>query len=103
MHGIIEFEVGGKKRGLKFGQYGLLIASRKDECSLSEFFTRVLVDKETLSFINLLYGCAVSYAESKGKKVDFTPEDMNAWINELGVERMTEYIQEGLKAPEVKN
>lgn len=103
MHGIIEFEISGKKRGLKFGQYALLLASRKDECSLSQFFTRVLVDKETLSFIHLLYGAAVSWCESKNKKIDFTVEDISEWINELGVERMTEYINEGLKAPEVKN
>lgn len=103
MHGIIEFEVQGKQRGLKFSHYGLLIAARKDDCKISEFFNRVLVEKEVLSYMYLLYGCAVAYTESKGRKVDFTVEDMNDWIAEIGVDRMKDYIQEGLKAPEVKN
>lgn len=103
VHGVIEFEIDGKKRGLKFDQYGLMVAARKDDCSLSEFFTRVLTEKDPLSFVHLMYGTAVAYNESKGRRLDFTVDDMYSWIEQVGAERMSEYIKEGLSAPEAKN
>jgi hypothetical protein len=96
---VIEFEVNGKKRGFRNDHYALLIACRKDGGGLSDLLERV-EQKDTLAFMNLLYGLSVSWCESKGRPVDFIINDMHEWINHVGADQMAEYVKQLFKSPE---
>lgn len=100
IHGVVEFEIKGKKRGFRNDQYGLLLAVRKDGGHYQDLMDRV-EQGDTLAFINLMYGMAASYCEAKSLKVDFTVNDMGDWLSELGAEKMREYFQQLFKTPEV--
>ena len=99
IHGVVEFEVQGKQRGFRNDNYALLIASRKDGCSLTEMMDRVKTG-DTLTFMNLMFGLASSYQSSRSKAVDFTANDMEHWLKELGSEKVGEYITEVFQVPE---
>ena len=100
IHGVVEFEIDGKKRGLRNDQYALLIACRKEGGSFQDMLDRVNAN-DTLSFVHLLYGLAVSYAESKNQRIDFTVNDVGSWIEKVGPAKMREYLTELFKTPEV--
>lgn|SRR5690606_31727895 len=99
IHSIVEFEVQGKQRGFRNDSYAQLIACRKDGLSLTETLANVRAG-DTLSFMHLMYGLAVSYQESKSRVIDFTANDMEDWLKEIGPEKMREYITAVFKTPE---
>lgn len=100
IHGVVEFDVQGKKRGFRNDQYGLLIAVRKDGGNYKDLMDRV-EKGDTLAFVHLMYGLAASYCEARSLKVDFTVNDMGDWLTEIGSEKMREYFQQLFRVPEV--
>lgn len=115
MRGIFEFEIGGRKRGFKFGTYALAIACEKEACSVDVLFRKCGIpyldadgeykrDKvELKAFINLWYGAAVHFVKSSGKEIDFTDADVSDWCDELGLDRINEMLISALTPYDPKN
>ena len=115
MRGIFEFEIGGKKRGFKFGTYALSVACKKEGCSVDALFRRcgipyrdeagnVKADPIDLqAFINLWYGAAIHFAKSAGQEVDFTEVEVSDWCDELGQERVEAMLLEAIIPYNPKN
>ena len=93
--GISEIEVGGVKRGFKFGTYALSVASELEKCSLTKIGERL--KKGTLTTaLHLLYGAAVSYCKSNKLPVDFEVSSVADWMDEVGLEAGFGIISKGL-------
>jgi hypothetical protein len=106
--GIFEFEVGGVKRGFKFGMYAFGVAQEKENTTLDQLFVRCGFGNDPtrvniLSLVNLFYGAAVHYCHSKNKEVDFTATDVSDWIDELGFDETQRMMREGLTQHVPKN
>jgi hypothetical protein len=114
MKGIFEFEIEGKKRGFKFGTYAMAVACEYDKCVLSDILKRIgvpyLVDGEKkkdkvniMSLLHIFYGAAVHYAEHKKQPVDFSTSDISDWVDELGLEKVNAFLNDGLNQYSPKN
>ena len=109
MKGIFEFEVNGIKRGFKFGTYALAIAQERDGCELSTLFQRIGYGKmegrnvNVMSLLNIFYGAAVHYAESKRQEIDFSASDVSDWLDEMGLEKTNNMLASGLETFTPKN
>jgi hypothetical protein len=114
MKGIFEFEIEGKKRGFKFGTYAFAVACDQDKSVLSDLLKKIGVPYEVdgekradpvniMSLLNVFYGAAVHYAKHKKQGVDFTPDEVSDWLDELGLEKVNGYLQEGLNQYSPKN
>ena len=120
--GIFEFEIDGKKRGLKFGTYGLGVACEKEKCSIDVLYRRIgqpyivtkIVDgkeeKEVkvdtvklLSLLHVFYGAAVHYADHTGTEIDFRPSDVSDWLDVIGLDKVNGILKEGLEQYVPKN
>ena len=107
MKGIFEFEISGQPRGFKFGTYAFSIACERDgNCDLNELFKRcgfaykvdggLKSDSPNLkTLLHLFFGAAVHYAEHKRHSLDFTLSDVSDWLDEIGLEKLTDMITEG--------
>jgi hypothetical protein len=106
MKAIFEFEVGEPKQkiGFKFGTMALGITQRKEGKSLKQILEQLASGKvDTLTLLNILYGAAVQYADSKGKEGDFSVSDVSDWCEEIGFSEMQEVISKGLNQYVPKN
>jgi hypothetical protein len=122
MKGIFEFEVGEpkEKRGFKFGTYAFKVACEKDGSILSDLLKKIGipyqkgVDSEgkplmvrdgvnLTSLLNVFYGAAVHFTESKKQEANFELVDVSDWIDELGYDRVNEMLGEGLTQYAPKN
>ena len=99
IHSVVEFEIQGKQRGFRNDNYALLVASRKDGCLMSEILNRVN-ENDSLAFMHLMYGLAVSYHEFYSRTVDFRVNDMDEWISELGPDKVRELFISLFRKPE---
>lgn len=99
IHSVVTFTIQGKERGFRNDKYALLIASRKDGCSLNEMAQRAEAG-DNLTIMNLMYALSASYHESRNMAMDFTVNDMPDWLDELGPEKVRDLILEVFKVPE---
>lgn len=90
---IVEFQIKGQKRGLKFGtQTVRLIMEMRGIKTLMDLI-RDMSDPGNIPFVlDMLYCSAVSYAASNKIKVDFTKEDVADWMDEIGLDEATAII-----------
>lgn len=114
MKGIFEFEISGQQRGFKFGTYALGVACEQDKTTLSELFKKIGVPYEEngqkktdsvniMSLLHVFYGAAVHFAKHKKQSVDFGPEDVSDWLDELGIEKVNSILVDGLNQYQPKN
>jgi hypothetical protein len=115
MKGIFEFEVFEKKRGFKFGTYGISVACEKEGCSIDELYKKcgipyngknglVKSDKPNIkALLHLFFGAAVHYTEHKKQEVDFSVSDVADWLDEIGLEKINQIIVDGLNQYVPKN
>lgn len=113
--GIFDFEIGGKKRGFKFGTYAMAIACRAENCKVGELLKKIGLTTEVkegeersgnidlMALLNFYHAAAVAHAEHNKQPVDFTVQDVSDWLDELGEEKMAKITTEGLTQYEPKN
>lgn len=104
--GITEFEVSGVKRGFKFGTYALGITEKEEERPVSEILRQLEpkgVSLSILTLLNIFYGAAVAYSESKKQTQDFVKSDVSDWLDELGLEKVYEMLTNGMQQYVPKN
>lgn len=100
---IFEIQIGGTKRGFKFGTLSMGIACQKENCTLGELITKIEGECQPMTVIHIIYGGAVSYAKSKKLPVDFDESDVSDWIDQLGFEISMKLLKAGLEVYEPKN
>lgn len=89
--GIAEIEVSGVKQGLKFGMLASGYFCQVEGITLKGM-TEQLKNPTPLTFVNCVFGAAKSFNESKGLPVDFTVSQVADWIDEIGIEKISEII-----------
>ena len=104
---MIEFDIDGKKRGLKFGTYTFQIINElTGTTTVQEVFDEL--KKGMPGFATAFYfACAKHYAMSKKQPIDFEQVDVADWMDELGTDKVAEitgtlfhtYLQKNLPAP----
>lgn len=77
MNGYINIEIGGQKRGIKFGNRALLDIMSKHQLSGGniKFSFDLVVD---LVYYGLINNCMV-----KKQNVDFTEEEVGEWVDDM--------------------
>jgi hypothetical protein len=99
----VEFEIGGKKRGWRFGPYSLKFISKTTGVSnMKELFKR-LAEEDIEMMLAFYYACAVTYSHHKGEKEDYNEVDVSEWVEEIGFDKVNEYTQILLKQYVPKN
>lgn len=88
MTGYIQLELGGKKRGVKFGNYALMEYSKLNNTGVVEFDEsnpiKLCAD---LVFCGLKNNCFV-----KKEIEDFTYDDVVLWIDDMPISQITDII-----------
>lgn len=83
MNGYVNIELGGKKRGIKFGNRALLdIMSKHQVTGDIKFSFDLVVD---LIFFGLVNNCMI-----KKENVDFNEEDVAAWADDMALPDLME-------------
>lgn len=104
---ITEFEIGGKRRGFKLGTYTFkLINQVTGTKSIEEVFDK-MKSKDSDFNLSVYFCCAKHYAMSNKQPIDFEEVDVADWIDEVGLDKMSEitaelfkvYLLKNLKAP----
>lgn len=95
---VSEIEVNGVKRGFRFGTYTFAVATKEENCSITQLYER-LGEGNLTAILNFLYAAAVSYQKHKKLPVDFDAVDVSDWLDVIGLEKSTNLITEGLKQP----
>ena len=97
MTGYIQLELGGKKRGVKFGNYALMEYSKLNGSGVAEFNEsnpiKLCAD---LVYCGLKNNCFV-----KKETEDFTYDDVVAWVDDMPITQITEItkvFEESVKA-----
>lgn len=83
--GYIEVNVGGRLVAFKFGMGSFAKFCELQNISLSKMGD-VLSDESPLqiqALINLLYAAAYTGEKLKNKEIDFTPEHVGEWLDDL--------------------
>lgn len=99
--GTTEIEVLGVKHGLKFGMLASGYFCEEEGITLKQMFQR-LTEPTPMTFINCIFAAARSYNESKKLPVDFDVSDVSDWIDEVGVNKISEIIFECMQVYEDK-
>jgi len=81
MNGYINLELGGKSRGIKFGNRALLSLMSKYDFKTLAFSFDLIAD---LIYFGLLNNCLV-----KKEDPDFTIDDVLVWADDIGLEGLT--------------
>lgn len=100
--GTAEIEVSGVKRGLKFGMLASGYFCEKEGITLKQM-TDQLSNPTPFTFVNCIFAAARSYNESKELPVDFTVSQVADWIDEIGVDRISEIVFTAMQVYEDKN
>lgn len=98
MRGIAELEVGGKVRHFHFGTYMFMLCENEG-IKASDLAHS---DKPVNAVIAIMDNAARAYCDLHKEKPDFSRVDVASWVDELGMERITELIQSSLN-PKEKN
>lgn len=89
MTGYIQLELGGKKRGIKFGNYALMEYSKLNGTDVAEFNEsnpiKLCAD---LVYCGLKNNCFI-----KKEIEDFTQDDVLAWVDDMPMSQITDIIQ----------
>jgi hypothetical protein len=110
--GVAEFEVDGVKRGFKHGTWARAVACEEMAKRKNTKYSVDDLDKDIglyggevdlTALMCFYYGCAVHYCESKKAIVDFSPVDVSDWLDELGLDKVTEITGSIFKQHEPKN
>lgn len=101
---IFEFEIEGKKVGLRFGMLTNGKACRIDgNISLSELFKRLGITGEQqpdfATITNWFYSAALVYNESNKIPIDFTAADVSDWLDHIGLEKLMDLIKNSFETP----
>jgi hypothetical protein len=89
MTGYIQLELGGKKRGVKFGNYALFEYSKLTNTGVVEFNEQNPIKLcADLVYCGLKNNCLL-----KRETEDFTYEDVVAWVDEMPITQITEITQ----------
>jgi hypothetical protein len=107
MKGIFEFESGGKTHGFKFGTMALGVAEDTLGVSADQVLKRAGVyggqRPSVMALLAIFYGAAVQYCDNKKIPIDFTKSDVSDWLDDLGVEKVTEIFSNGINQYVPKN
>jgi hypothetical protein len=86
MTGYIQLELGGKKRGVKFGNYALVEYSKLNETGVVEFSEQNPIKLcADLVYCGLKNNCFI-----KKELEDFTYDDVIAWVDDMPITQITE-------------
>lgn len=89
MTGYIQLELGGKKRGVKFGNYALIEYSKLNNTGVVEFNEQNPIKLcADLVYCGLKNNCFI-----KKELEDFTYEDVIGWVDDMPISRITEITQ----------
>jgi len=89
MTGYIQLELGGKKRGIKFGNYALMEYSKLNGTGVAEFNeTNPIKLCADLVYCGLRNNCFI-----KKEVEDFTQEDVLAWVDDMAMSQISDIIQ----------
>lgn len=89
MTGYIQLELGGKKRGVKFGNYALMEYSTLNGTGVAEFDEKNPVKLcADLVYCGLKNNCFI-----KKEIQDFTQDDVLAWVDDMPMSQISEIIQ----------
>lgn len=81
MKGYINLELGGVKRGIKFGNRALLDIMAKHQVSEGIKFSFDLV-------VDLVYYGMVNNCANAKANVDFTPDEVEEWVDNLPMPKL---------------
>lgn len=97
MTGYIQLELGGKKRGVKFGNYALMEYSKLNNTGVVEFNDENPIKLcADLVYCGLKNNCFI-----KKETEDFTYDDVVAWVDDMPVTQVveiTKVFEESVKA-----
>jgi len=89
MTGYTQLELGGKKRGIKFGNYALIEYSKLNGTDVVEFNEQNAIKLcADLVYCGLKNNCFI-----KKEIEDFTQEDVLSWIDDMPMSQITDIIQ----------
>jgi hypothetical protein len=89
MTGYIQLELGGKKRGVKFGNYALFEYSKITNSGVAEFNEQNPIKLcADLIYCGLKNNCLI-----KREIEDFTYQDVIAWVDDMPIDKITEITQ----------
>lgn len=95
--GYIQLDLGGKKRGVKLGNYALLEYSRLNGTGVIEFN-----DENPIKLCSDLVYCGLkNNAYIKKEIVDFTLDDVIIWVDDMPIQQINDIIdlfQNSIKA-----
>jgi hypothetical protein len=97
MTGYIQLELGGKKRGVKFGNYALIEYSKLNNTGVVEFNEQNPIKLcADLVYCGLKNNCFI-----KKEVEDFTYEDVISWVDDMPIAQITDItkvFEESIKA-----
>lgn len=86
MTGYIQLELGGKKRGVKFGNYALIEYSKLNNTGVVEFNEQNPIKLcADLVYCGLKNNCFI-----KKELEDFTYEDVVSWVDDMPISQITD-------------
>lgn len=86
MTGYIQLELGGKKRGVKFGNYALFEYSKLTNTGVVEFNEQNPIKLcADILFCGLKNNCFI-----KKEEEDFTYEDVMIWVDSMSMDQIAE-------------
>jgi len=94
--GYIQLELGGKKRGIKLGNYALMEYSKINGTGVVEFN-----DENPIKLCTDLIYCGLkNNAYIKKEIMDYTMDDVLVWVDDMPIEQINDVInlfQESIK------
>lgn len=87
LRGETQVEMGGRLRTLKFGTNATALFCNMHKVGLGGFGTLFSADNITPAHYRDLIYCALVSGQ-RGKDVDFTPEDVGDWIDDMPQEAL---------------
>lgn len=89
MTGYIQLELGGKKRGVKFGNYALMEYSKINNSGVAEFNEENPIKLcADLVYCGLKNNCFI-----KKELSDFTYDDVLSWVDDMAMTQITDVIK----------
>jgi hypothetical protein len=86
--GYIQLELGGKKRGIKLGNYALMEYSKITGSGVVEFNNENPIKLCT----DLIYCGLKNNAYIKRETMDFTMDDVLVWVDDMPIEQINDVI-----------
>lgn len=87
-----EFEIGGRKRLIKFGLNATAIYCDERDVSLNSFLQISFQNIKPGELRDIIWSGLVAGAKHQGNKVDFTKFDVGDWLDDVSEETMNDII-----------